>query len=118
MKLLWRIWYRGYRMTSSVRHWSARRFTHAGLMVCAALIISAILAPDTENNTAYQAFAFLLTSLLLAVAFAVSFYCRFVARRFLPRFATPRLTFTFQGRISNLTAKEKTHLGLLDGLAA
>src|SRR5258706_798735 len=95
MKLLWRIWYRGYRMTSSVRHWSARRFTHAGLMVCAALIISAILAPDTENNTAYQAFAFLLTSLLLAVGFPGFFYCPFVPRRFFPRLAPPGLNPPF-----------------------
>src|SRR5258706_9915946 len=106
MKLLWRIWYRGYRMTSSVRHWSARRFTHAGLMVCAALIISAILAPDTENNTAYQAFAFLLTSLLLAVAVADFFYWPFLAPGFFSPFATPRFNLTFLGRVQNTTPKK------------
>jgi uncharacterized protein (DUF58 family) len=117
MKFLWRIWYQGYRMTSSLRHWSARRFTQAGLMVCAALIMSAILAPDTDNNTAYQALAFLLASLVLAIAFAFSFNGRFAAMRYMPRFATAGSAFTYRVRIQNLTARTQAGLVLIDGLA-
>lgn len=117
MKLLWRIWYRGYRMASSLRYWGTRRFTHAGLAVCVGLLFTALLAPDTDNNTAYQALTFLLALLLVAVAFSFSFNPRFTVQRFLPRFATVGSPFTYQVRIENLSNKIQSGLVLLDGLA-
>lgn len=86
-------------------------------MVCAGLILSAILAPDTENNTAYQAFAFLFTALVLAFAFSIFFNGRFTAKRFLPRLATVGLPFTYKVLIQNLTARPQAGLVLLDGLS-
>lgn len=54
MKLVWRAFYRIYRVVSSARYWAHRRFTKPGLAVAAAWVISGMMGPDTENTAAYQ----------------------------------------------------------------
>ena len=51
---------------AGVRYWGYRRFTRAGLMVSAGFFVAGVMAPDTDNNVAYQSFTFLLLLLLLA----------------------------------------------------
>jgi len=70
--LAFKILYRSYRTVAGLRHWGYRRFTSAGMTVLAGLVIGVVLGPDTDNNVAYQGFAFLL--LLLVLACGSSFF--------------------------------------------
>jgi uncharacterized protein (DUF58 family) len=116
MKLIWRLLYRFYRISSSVRYWAQRRFTRPGLAVVAGLIIAAMMGPDTENTAAYQAFALLSALLLVAMIFASSFRARFSAQRILPRFGTVGAPLLYTVLLRNLSSKPQSGLTLLDSL--
>ena len=109
--------YRLYRAISTVRYWGYRRFTRAGLVVLGAFIVTGILAPDTDNNVAYQAFTFLLLLLLLAFCSSFVFRTRFSATRFLPRFGTVGVPLRYTVTLKNLSAKEQRGLALIESLA-
>src|SRR5712664_3481214 len=66
---LWFLVYRLYCATSSFRYWTRRRFTAPGLGIVGASVVAALLAPDTENNVAYQAFTLLVCLLVVAFVF-------------------------------------------------
>jgi uncharacterized protein (DUF58 family) len=59
-----------------------------GLAVLGALVLVALLAPDTDNNATYQILPLLLFLLVVAVGSSWSFKARFAATRLLPRFGT------------------------------
>src|SRR5438552_11505105 len=65
-----RVLFRLYRLFSSLRHRSQKRFTGAGLFVVCALIATAIMGLDTENTIAYQGFTLLLFLLVVAGCFS------------------------------------------------
>src|SRR5712671_2993612 len=117
MKLAWRVFYRVYRIFSSIRYWAQRRFTRPGLAVAAALIIAGMMGPDTENTAAYQGLMLLLAMLLVAMVFAGSFRARFSAVRQLPRFGTVGAALGYTIRVRNLSARAQTGLTLIEGLA-
>lgn len=114
MKFIWRAVYFFYRVMWRLLHWSHRRFTLAGWLVLAGVLVTALGALDTETSSAYQGFVFLL--LLLASAFVSSWFfrLRFSAVRLLPRFATAGQTFEYRVRLRNLTAKTQRDLTLLE----
>jgi len=117
MKLLWRVFYRLYRIVSSIRYWGQRRFTRPGLALAAAFIIAGMMGPDTENTAAYQGFSLLLGLLLVAIAFTGSFRARFSAERLLPRFGTVGAPLYYTVRLRNLSARPQPGLTLMDSLA-
>lgn len=109
--------YRSYRTVAAVRYWGYRRFTRAGLSVLGGLVIATILAPDTDNNVAYQGFTFLLFLLLLACCSSFLFRARFAATRSLPRFGTVGAPLRYTVVLRNLTAKKQSGLAILENLA-
>lgn len=117
MTLAFKFLYRLYRAISAVRYWGYRRFTRAGLAVLAAFIITGIMAPDTDNNVAYQAFTFLLLLLVLAFCWSFLFRTRFLATRYLPRFGTVGAPLTYTLTLKNLTSKTQSGLAVLENLA-
>ena len=50
-----RLAYRFYRVLSWLRHWVPHRFTSAGLLVLAALLVSGAVGVDIEQSVAFEA---------------------------------------------------------------
>lgn len=117
MRVAFRILYRLYRTISGIRYWGYRRFTRAGLAVLGAMMIAAIMGPDTDNNVAYQGFTFLLLLLVLAFCSSLFFRARFSATRVLPRFGTAGTPLNYTLALKNLTAKAQTGLAVMENLA-
>ena len=117
MNPLWVILYRLYRMVSWLRFRMQRRFTRPGLVVMGALIATAIMGPDIENNVTYQAFTLLLFLVLVALAFSWFFRARFSAKRVLPRFGTVGCSFSYSIELKNITSKSQSGLTLLENMA-
>ena len=117
MKFILQPIYRLYRLYSGGRHWLLRRFTLPGLAVLGGLMLAAVMAPDTDNNVAYQAFPLLLFLVALAVGSAWLFRGRFSARRLLPRFGTVGTPLSYTVRVRNLTSEPQAGLTVLEDLA-
>lgn len=94
--------YRLYRIVSTLKHWSARRFTYAGWLAAVALVLTAGMATDTEQSLGYQAFALLACLWIAALACAPFFRLRFSAERTLPRFGTAGQPLQYFITIKNL----------------
>lgn len=114
---VWRILYRLYRIVSWLRFRMQRRFTPSGLALTGALIGSAMMGPDIENNVTYQAFTLLLFLLLVAIVFSCFFKARFSAVRKLPRFGTVGCPFSYTIALKNITSKTQSGLTFLENLA-
>ena len=117
MTLAFKILYRSYRTVAGLRHWGYRRFTRAGMTVLAGLVVGVVLGPDSDNNVAYQGFAFLLLLLVLACGSSFFFRARFSAHRVLPRFGTVGSPLTYTVALRNLTGRTQTGLVVLENLA-
>ena len=116
MILAFKFIYRGHRAAAGIRYWGYRRFTRAGLLVLAGLLLATVLGPDTDNNVVYQGFSFLL--LLLVLAFCSSFFFRgrFSAERVLPRFGTVGAPLIYTVAVRNLTRRPQSGLAVLENL--
>jgi uncharacterized protein (DUF58 family) len=117
MTIAFKFLYRLHRALASIRYWSYRRFTGAGLTVLGGLVITAILGADTDNNISYQGFSFLLLLLVLAFCSSFFFRARFAATRLLPRFGTVGTPLSYTIELRNLTSRPQTGLAALERLA-
>jgi len=117
MNPIWRVVYRSYRVFSWLRYWTRRRFTRAGWVVLASLLVTTVMGLDTDNMVAYQGFSLLLVLLLLALGFSRFFRMNFSVVRRLPRFGTVGQSFTYRVSVRNLTSKTQSGLALLEDLA-
>jgi hypothetical protein len=106
-----------YHASSSMRQWTSRRFTPAGLWVAGALLAAAAVGVDVENTVAYQAFSLLLALLLPAFVCSWFFRVKFSALRQLPRMGTAGQPLHYRVTITNLTPVAQAGLTLLDELA-
>jgi uncharacterized protein (DUF58 family) len=106
--------YRIYRAFSGTRYWCRRRFTRTGLTLLGALVIAAIMAPDTENNVSYQVFTLLFCMLGVAASFGWRFGAPFSAKRLLPRFGTAGCPMTYAVSVKNLSLKNQAGLILME----
>jgi uncharacterized protein (DUF58 family) len=116
MTLHFRILYALYRFSSGRWHWAQRRFTRPGLAVLVALILAALLAPDTDNNLIYQVLPLLLLLLVVAVCWGRTLRVRFTATRRLPRFGTAGRPLDYRIMVKNLSSKTHNGLTLLENL--
>jgi uncharacterized protein (DUF58 family) len=110
------IWFRLSGFFNRLRDWERRRFTRPGLGVLGALIVAIAMAPDTDNNSAYQAAALLLFLLLTGFLFSFAFRGRFGIQRVMPRFGTVGAPLPYHVTLRNLTAKPERGLALLEEL--
>ncbi len=112
-----KIFYRLYRVVSSLRYWAQRRFTRPGLVIVGGLVVVTMTGLDPEISAAYQAFTLLLCLLMVSFAFSWSFRARFVARRTLPRFGTVGTPVSYRVWVTNLTQINQNGLVLLEDVA-
>jgi uncharacterized protein (DUF58 family) len=117
VKLIYKPIYWSYRQSSGLWHWTARRFTPAGLCVAGGWVVAGAVGADIENTVTYQSFALLFALLIFAFASSFFFRARFSATRLLPRFGTAGQPLPYQVQVKNLTAKTQSGLTLLDDLA-
>jgi uncharacterized protein (DUF58 family) len=116
LNLVYKVIYRFYRLYSSIRYRAERRWTGLGLALAGAMIVAAMMGPDTDNNVSYQAFAVLFCVLLISALLSLSFRARFTARRRLPRFGTVGAPFTYGVEIRSLASGIQRGLTLLEDL--
>jgi uncharacterized protein (DUF58 family) len=117
MTLLFKVLYRLYRLAAGLCHWLQRRFTRPGLAVLGALMLAALLAPDTEDNVAYQALPVLLFLLVAAMGLSRLSRSPFSARRQLPKFGTAGCPLDYLVVVRNLSRKGQSGLTLLEEVA-
>jgi uncharacterized protein (DUF58 family) len=117
MTLLLRVLYRLYRLASGRWYWARRRFTHAGVALLGALLLTAFLAPDTDHNLTYQALPLLFVLLVVAACWSWRFKAPFSASRSLPRFGTVGCPLGYLVMVRNLSAKAQDGLTLIENLA-
>jgi len=109
-----KILYRTFRFTSAVQYGFRTRFTPAGRLVIAALVITAFVGQNTNLNMAFQGFT-LLTALLVVAFFTTLFFKPAVTvTRRLPRFGTAGDSFTYRMMVSNNSPKTQKGLTLLE----
>lgn len=112
-----RVLYRIYRLLSGAGHWTARRFTRAGLVALGAIGVAAILGFDPENSVGYQGFTLLVGLVLVAGLGGVRFKAAFAIERLLPRFGTVGQPFNYRVIVRNLTRQNQDGLTLIENLA-
>jgi len=109
-------WFRLYGFFNRLRDWERRRFTRPGLGVLGGLIVATAMAPDTDNNVAYQAVALLMFMLLTGVLFSFVFRGKFNLERVMPRFGTVGAPLQYRVNLRNLSVKPERGLAVLEEL--
>jgi uncharacterized protein (DUF58 family) len=117
VRLIFKLVYRIYRLSSWIQYQSGRRFTRGGVLAVAALVASGVMGVDTDNTVTYQAFTPIFFLLFIAIVFSWFFRARFSATRLLPRFGTVGHPFSYSVRVKNLSKKNQADLTLFENLA-
>jgi uncharacterized protein (DUF58 family) len=112
-----RLRYRLYRLVSGLRHNLPRRFTPAGMLALAALLVSGTIGIDMDQTVAFQAFALVLCLLAVAMLSALFFRGRFSVQRVLPRFGSVGKPFLYQVYVRRLSGRSQRELEVIEDLA-
>ena len=105
------------RPLAAFRGWFRRRFTPAGWLVLLAVVFSAGFGIDMNLTVAYQAFALLLSLLLVSMAWGWSSHQEFTARRVLPRFGTVGTPLPYRVAVRSGTGRMEGDLSLWEKVA-
>lgn len=116
MKLLFRPLYRIYRFASWLNYHGRRRFTLPGGFLLVIVGVCLMMAPDIDNNFAYQGFTLVFSALLVSFAFSWRFRGKFHVERHLPRFGTVGKALSYSVTVQNLTMRPQGGLSLLETL--
>jgi len=103
-----------YRLMGAVEYWVLGRFTPAGKLVLAAIVISAVVGIDTKQSMAYQIFTFSTCLLAASVAWAFFFKVRVTAARMLPRFCTAGTTLQYRITVKNQSRSLQRGLAVIE----
>ncbi len=109
--------YRTFRSTYALEQRMRRRLTRAGVFVVTGLGAAAVVGIDTNRSTAYQAFTFLLSLLVVSMASSVFFRPSLTVRRVLPRFGTAGQPLAYRLLIANRRPVREAGLILVENLA-
>lgn len=116
MTVLFRFIYRLHRLASWVQYRAQRRFTRAGLVVLAAMVVAAMIGTDTDNNLGYQVFTISFFTLAVAAVFCWPLRGSFAAERHLPRFGTVGRPLFYSVTVRNLLKRPQVGVTLLETL--
>lgn len=107
---------RNFRFVYRLDRWLRRRFTPAGFLVLAGLVVSGVFGIDTRQSAAYQLFAFFSALLMVAVLAGAAPRVRFALRRELPEFATVGEPLEYTVSVENLGGRAQPELLLRENL--
>jgi len=103
-----------YRLLGIIEHWVLRRFTPAGKLVLASIVISAVVGIDTKQSMAYQIFTFLVFLMAAAMSWGFFFKPRMEAARILPKFCSSASPLLYRITIENKTGSMQKDLSVMD----
>jgi uncharacterized protein (DUF58 family) len=108
--------HRNYRFSSALKYWVQRKFTPAGTLLIAAVVVMGGIGVDTNQAIAYQGFVLLWA--ILAVAFVWSFRKppAFKAERILPRVGTAGQPMKYSLVVTNPGSKDQFSVTVLEDL--
>lgn len=93
--------HRNYRFSSGLKYWVQRKFTPAGALLVAGVIVSGGIGIDTNQAIAYQAFVLLWGLLVVAFVWSLWPAPKFKAERILPRVGTVGQPLHYQISVHN-----------------
>ncbi|MCX6897512.1 MAG: DUF58 domain-containing protein [Verrucomicrobia bacterium] len=114
-----RFFYHSYRRLFASARWLGRRFTRAGEFALGLMMLAAVIGADTNQTTAYQAFAFLAAMLGVSALWIIlrSFGPGTLSvQRLLPRFGTAGRAVTYAIRTKNESPQPQRGVVLLEDL--
>jgi uncharacterized protein (DUF58 family) len=112
-----RLRYRLYHLASGLRYRWPRRLTPSGLLALAVAMVSGAIGIDMDQTVAFQAFAFAVCLLAVAMASAFFFRSQFSVRRVLPRFGSVGQAFAYPIQVKRLSGRARRDLEWLENLA-
>jgi len=105
-----------YRLLGEIEYRVFRRFTPAGKLVLAAIVISAVVGVDTKQSMAYQVFTFATCLLAVSLVWTLLFKTRVTAARMLPRFCTAGTTLQYRVKVENQSRDLQRDLEIIEDL--
>ena len=99
-----------------ISQWIRRHFTHAGMLILAGLVASAIFGLNIRQTLSYQIFTLLFSILLLSCISVLVFRGTFRFKRVLPEYGTAGQKIEYSILIENLSARKFNNLVLFDEL--
>jgi len=103
-----------YQLLGEIEHWVIRRFTPAGKLVLASIVISAVVGLDTKQSMAYQAFTFLGSILATSLVWGFFFRIRVSAARILPRFCTAGTPLQYRITVENNSRVKQRNIEVIE----
>lgn len=103
-----------YRLFGGIEHWVLRRFTPAGKLVLASIVISAVVGIDTKQSMAYQIFTFLVFLMAAAMSWGFFFKPRMTAARILPKFCSAASPLLYRITVENKTRALQKNLYVVE----
>lgn len=94
--------HRNYRFSSGLKFWVRRKFTPAGFLLIAAMIVAGGIGVDTNQAIAYQAFVLLWALLLVSFTWSLLPAPRFKGERILPRVGTAGHPLHYRISVGNI----------------
>ncbi len=96
-----RFLYHNFHLVYRTDQWLKRRFTHAGMLMLGALVLSGVFGINTRATNSYQLLMLVVAVLLVGIVSALFFRARLKLVRRLPRFATADQALTYTVSLKN-----------------
>lgn len=113
-----RFLFHNFHLVYRTDQWLKRRFTHAGMLMLGALVLSGVFGINTRATHAYQLLMLVVAVLLLGALSAPFFRARVKLTRRLPRFATAEQALSYTVSVKNRGKRVQRGLILREVLAA
>ncbi|HSS63012.1 MAG TPA: DUF58 domain-containing protein [Gammaproteobacteria bacterium] len=96
-----RFLFHNFHLVYRTDQWLRRRFTHAGMLMLGALVLSGVFGINTRATNSYQLLMLVVAVLLVSALSALFFRARLKLTRRLPRFATADQALSYTVWIKN-----------------
>ncbi|MDH3412697.1 MAG: DUF58 domain-containing protein [Gammaproteobacteria bacterium] len=113
-----RFLFHGFHVVYRADQWVKRRFTHAGMFLLGALILSGVFGINTRATHSYQLLMLVIALLFIGALSALFFRARFELVRRLPRFATVGQALSYTVSLKSRSSHVQRGLTIRDVLAA
>ncbi len=113
-----RFLYHNFHLVYRTDQWLKRRFTHAGMLMLGALVISGVFGINTRATHSYQLLMLVVAVLMVGALSALFFRARLKVVRRLPRFATAEQALTYTVSLKNEGKRALRGLTICEVLSA